>query len=426
MRGGGLWLAILAISLAASAGCEDLPACAGEVFVAIDPLIVAIDTDAAAPGVQTDVRVRTSLAPGGRVALEVLDAAGRSLGTLARAVDSDGGAMFPAVSVPSPQAVLRATASGPCGIGHAEVTADVLADAGCALRLTPSPEANAYYAPFDVLTARTDPDPTAAGYQATVEVITRAGWVAEVLELAAGEHTVGLALAGPDGTAALPVTLFDGMVGLRAVCRGGGAERASRTTTVVVDTTPPTCALVRPTPGAAIIPALDDNHDLSDGIQLVVAARADGPDVDHEPAIVTIGELGASPAALAAADTDAGGQTSAPASLAPATTPATFTVSARLRDHAGNECVALASYQVVYRGCDVAVTAPTAPVTADADGDPTNGAQADVVLAVDPACAGRLARARCGLGAPAALIGADGRAALRVDVPGVPVARFGG
>ena len=65
-------------------------------------------------------------------------------------------------------------------------------------------------------------------------------------------------------------------------------------------------------------------------------------------------------------------------------------------DHAGNPCAVDEDYRVVFDGCPIVVTAPTGTVTADADGDATNGAQIDVVLDVDPACAGRMVTSDCG------------------------------
>ena len=52
-------------------GCGDPPLCPSEVFVAIQESQIASDADAAAPGIQTDVHIRTSLREGELLTLEV-------------------------------------------------------------------------------------------------------------------------------------------------------------------------------------------------------------------------------------------------------------------------------------------------------------------------------------------------------------------
>ncbi|HVV81866.1 MAG TPA: fibronectin type III domain-containing protein, partial [Kofleriaceae bacterium] len=115
-------------------------------------------------------------------------------------------------------------------------------------------------------------------------------------------------------------------------------------------------------------------------------------------------------------DVTAGGDSSAAAVFDPATTPANFMVGFSLRDHAGNECASTQPYRVVYDGCPITVTAPLAPVTVDADGDGTNGAQVDIGLAVDAACVGQMVTSDCGSNSPGAPVGAGGVTTLRADV----------
>ncbi|HEY0479290.1 MAG TPA: hypothetical protein VGD37_17345 [Kofleriaceae bacterium] len=133
MRGRGSYRAILATS--ALMGCGDTPLCDREVFVAFVQTPIAIDVDGFTPGVQTNVRIKTSLHTGDLVTLEIVDPAGpsgpgdsageRLLDTVARAVDDDGAAAFYYVTVPPPRVTLRAAGRGICGEARDEITIDV-------------------------------------------------------------------------------------------------------------------------------------------------------------------------------------------------------------------------------------------------------------------------------------------------------------
>ena len=76
------------MSRAGGAGCDGVPLCRAPVFVMFAPTKITTDLDSFAPGVQTDVRVRTSLLVGDVVTLEVLDPDGTPLSTLSRGVDA--------------------------------------------------------------------------------------------------------------------------------------------------------------------------------------------------------------------------------------------------------------------------------------------------------------------------------------------------
>ena len=71
-------LAVLSCALAVA--CDD-PVCPSEVFVAIQTSQVVVDSDAVAPGIQTSVRVRTSLDEGEQVTLEIFSGFDAPLGT---------------------------------------------------------------------------------------------------------------------------------------------------------------------------------------------------------------------------------------------------------------------------------------------------------------------------------------------------------
>jgi hypothetical protein len=299
---------------------------------------ITADLDGFAPGVQTDVRLTTSLLVGDVVTLDVLSIDGMPLSTASRAVDPQGDVEFDAVTVPTPEVVLRARGQGVCGMGHDEVTLDVSAGTRCALALDPAPEARAYYAPLGVLDARSDPDPVTPGYQATLRVASQPGWRIEIL--GNGGATIATLTAGSDGTVGMPVALPDGPAGFAAVCRGGGAQLLAHAVTAMVDTTPPRCALTWPAPGSLITAASDEDGDPGNGVQLTVLGGA------GEPVDVGLSEVGVGPVAVPPAITRSDGTVHAPLTLIPAGSPASYDVAITMHDHAGNACTAAATYAV--------------------------------------------------------------------------------
>jgi hypothetical protein len=396
------------------AGCDD-PICGSELFVAIQTSHVASDSDAATPGVQADVRVRTSLAEGELVTLEVLSEAGGSLATTTTSVGPGGVAVFAGVTVSPPATRLRASVDVECGRASDELVADVTAGVGCELALEPVPEPNPFYAPRGVLAMATDPDPATPGFQATIVVTTRAGFTVELFETTAeGEHGAGLATADDGGVVRFARTLADGDVAFRALCQGAGTAASSLAIAAFVDTTPPSCALVAPAPGSTITPAFDDNDDLDDGLQLAIALHVAGADVLGEPTTLELVADGGAPVAIATTPVGADGGSTGQATLAPP--PAAFSLALSARDHAGNTCTAAHAFEVVLDGCDLAIVSPTGPVTSDADGNPGNGTQVDLELFVSPACAGQTVFGVCGLGSPSGIVSPTGEVSLRVDL----------
>jgi len=415
MRGGGVAIRTLAISISipiSIAGCGDPPACPGPARIAIAPVSV-VDGNAATAGVQTEIALTTSLAAGEQVALEIDDASGAMVAALTAPVDADGRVVFAGVSVPPPHATVRAIGHGLCGIARAERSFDVPGSA-CAVTLVPAPTSNAFYAPRGVLNEASDPDPATPGVQTTLQVATLPGWTAELFETTAGEHSLGIRSADARGAIAWPVTMLDGPVAYRAICRGAGSATESPSLALVADSTPPACSLAGPLAGTTITPAFDANDDLGDGIQLALGASATGGDVVAEPVSWTIAADGGAPAALGSGAIGADG-TSALSATLPAVH-ASYDVAATLDDHAGNACATHASYAVVLDGCELAVTAPLATVTQDADGNPANGAQVDVSLSVAPACVGRLVTSTCGLNGPSGFVSPQGTITLRAQL----------
>jgi hypothetical protein len=398
-------------------GCGDPPLCPSEVFVAIQESQVASDGDTAAPGIQTDVHIRTSLREGELLTLEVIDNSGAVTSVISAPVDASGNVTFPAVTVPEPVVTLRATGDSVCGRGEDQVTLDISAGADCALSLTPAPETNTYYAPLGVLSTHSDPDPDTAGYQTTVHVATRAGWTVELFaNTGSGEQLLATAPADNNGQVALTRTLGDGQVTLRATCHGAGGEASSLPELVYVDTTRPACTIETPTTGSTITPSFDANGDLADGVQLALAATIAGDDVVDEPVTIKVSDAGSAVTTVDGSPVDPSGGTTATITMAPAATPATFQLELTGHDHAGNTCTVDQSYDVEYDGCDLSLASPIGTVTHDADSNPGNGSQIDIGLHVSPACAGRTVSSTCGADSPIGVVAGDGTVTLRTTL----------
>lgn len=346
MRGGGITPGILAVWVLPLASC-DPPLCRDEVFVAFSTTVISGDVDDFAPGVQADIDVQSSLLPGDRIALEVLDESGASRETLSRTVGTDGGARFDFVTLPEPRAVLRASGHGVCGIAHDEEMVDVPPTSHCVLAVAPAPVSAAFYAPSRVLNLGSDLDPVAPGLQTEIQVATPPGWSVEVLRAtsaAIGEQSVGVFVAGADGVARTPTTLPDGWATLRAVCSGAGKTLGSAALTVFVDTTPPRCQLVSPAPGSTI--TWDDDHDPSDGVQFAITARSSDRDIAGEPVSVAIVDTRGATVSSSTTAMGSDGSVSNEMTVMPAVSLVRYTAALALHDHAGNACTAVASYRV--------------------------------------------------------------------------------
>jgi len=419
--GGSRWGGFLSVACvaAALAGCGDDPICQSEVMVIIQSPsgVIVTDSNVDMAGLQTDVRVRSTVAAGNAITLEVLDDGGDVLTTVTGQTDENGDVTLEDVALADGAARLRASVdAGECGSDEDEVDIEIGIGQGCALTLRTAPLDNDFYAPVGVLNRSNDPDPDAADFQADVDVAAQAGQEVElfVLDASGVEASAGSATADGAGDATFAIDLGQGRNTLRAVCRSGAASSASLATTVYVDTEAPDCAMTFPVPGTTITPALDDDPPTDDGVQLTFELTADGGDTAGEDATFVV-TVDGTDTTLPPVVLDASGVAAAAATVDPATTPATATVAVTARDHAGNPCELTQDYDVVYEGCDIAVMAPTAVVTDDADGNPGNGVQVDIDLQISTDCAGRPVTSDCGLNDPSGTVAGNGTVTLTAD-----------
>ncbi len=418
-----VWLCAVAalglVSSVATTGCGDGPICQAEVLVIIRSPngIVLTDSNVDMSGVQTDVRISSTVGEGKAIVLTVLGDGDEALGTVTGMTDADGDVVLEDVDLPAGAIALRAAVdAGECGSDEDEISLQVVAGDGCELALLPTPLDNDFYAPLGVLNRSNDGDPDAADFQAEVEVTAQVGFDVElfVLDASGAESSLGAETADGDGVASFAITLGQGRQSLRAVCAGAGGILAtpSISTSVFVDTASPDCAIAYPAAGSSITPGMDLDDDLANGVQLQLTATAEGGDTEGEATqfVVTVDDT---PTTLAGSDVDVLDQSSVDVDIDPSSTPSTVAIAFSTQDHAGNSCAIVDMYPVVYDGCDIAVVSPTAVVTADADGDTSNGIQLDIGLQVDTACAGRTVASDCGLDNPIGVVAADGTVTLR-------------
>lgn len=291
---------------------------------------------------------------------------------------------------------------------------DDVAPRACAVELVDAPRTSERHG-LGVLNAGDDDDPFSPGYQGRVRVAAAPGTVADLIAIVDGvATTLATGEVAGDGAARFALTLPEGVNTMLAMCRGAADDElaVSDEVAVVVDTVAPTCTTIAPAPGAAVTPLDDTAGELGDGIQLRVDGKVGGDDVEGQPVAYRVTIEGAA-VEVPGAPVVASGETFAIVTFDPAATPSIAELSWTVADWAGNPCTATASHPVVYDGCAIAVVAPTAAVTIDADGSPDNGVQLDVSLAVDPACAGQHVTSDCGLDDPSGVVAADGAVALR-------------
>jgi hypothetical protein len=410
-------LAVLAI-VAGVAACSDSIPCPGpSLLVITSPQgSVTIDSNLDLAGAQTDVKVRTTLPQGSPVDFEVWSG-DQMVRMVSTTVTDSGQALFSDLDLPTGTVSIRAAGYSICGVTRDEVIVDVVAGVGCTVAIDPVPVINAFYAPLPVLNSVADLDQATADFQSHVNVQTIRGWRAELFVSDDGvEQPAGSVIAGDNGLAQFNTTLLQGRVAVRGVCFGPRGEFVdAAAVTVVVDTTPPTCSVQSPAVGTTLNPGLDSNNDLTDGLQLQAVAQMNGTDVMNTALQFVVGPVGQTPGAISGSLVAADGTSSALLTVAPTMVPARYVIGITGADQAGNVCSTSAEYDVAYDGCAIALTAPTAPITTDADGVASNGAQLDALLQISPSCEGRTVTSSCA-NMPTAVVPSSGQVSLRVNM----------
>lgn len=277
----GLALAGLA---SVGAGCGDGPICASDLAVFIttpdDGALLFEDSDPA-PGVQSDVVVRTNLRETDRVELTVTDEFGR-LSQYSAQVDPLGTAVFPSVQLPSGYTALEATGiTSECGSSSADqILVLVGASGNCELAPFQVPLFNEHYAPLPVFNSLGDANPLTDDFQLDLDVYTLPGFGVQLftIDLATGiETSAGTRITDGAGVAGYTVTLGQGPRALRAECfsLNDSTSFTSTTFNVYVDTEVPDCTLLSPAPGTTLDPLMDADGDPSNGTQIELTARLD-------------------------------------------------------------------------------------------------------------------------------------------------------
>ncbi|HWO27136.1 MAG TPA: integrin alpha [Kofleriaceae bacterium] len=191
-------------------GCDDAVLCDANPLIVIQTPTSAImtDVDLAAPGVQTDVHVRSTLLPTDQIELKVLDGAGTEVATYELPVGDGAETVFASVTVPGPRARLRAVGRSGCGSAEDAVELDVAGGPSCSI---------AVVSPTTTVTA--DANPAAAGSQVDIQLAVDTACAGRMVTSTCG------------GGAPQGVVPADGRLTLRAdLCDGSPCEVRSTCT----------------------------------------------------------------------------------------------------------------------------------------------------------------------------------------------------
>ena len=390
--------------------CGDGIRCPDVVDLSIQPvpsqLDASRDIDDGRPGIQIDVTVATNIGPGQAIQLEIN--ANGNVSILNAQTDSNGDARFQSVDMPNGEITLQATSSTRCGSGESNaISVIVSGSAGCELAIAEGPIDIPFYSPIPVLNQNNDSDVATPDFQANVVVNTDVDANVRIFtsDITTGEETELVAGPATAGVASFPLTLAQGQHALRATCETGPVSGISSTTTVFVDTVPPTCELTKPEENVTVIPSFDEDGDADNGIQFTWTGSADSGfdnDILGEPATFSKDGLVFDGTSI---DEDGLSSSVEPGAF---TDPGDAVVSFTTQDHAQNACTDEFTVPVTLDGCSIEFVSPLAAVNMDTDGDPANGLQSNIVANVDLDCVGLVATADCGLGPVTATVGGDG------------------
>jgi hypothetical protein len=409
------WAALAGLLLAV--GCNDGIPCPGpaQLVFASPTSSVTTDLDSVTPGTQAAIRLRTTLPTETEIVVEVWQGDVRIAEH--SVLVADGGATIDSATLPDGPVILRARAESACGVARDEVSIDVIAGVVCGIDLQPAPTTKPFYAPVPVLNSTSDLDALTVGLQSRARVRSLSGWRTELFVRSHGVETpAGSVLASPTGIAEFALTYPEGRVDLRTTCFGPRGEVVnSPVSSLFVDSMVPSCELTAPGTGTILNPGYDNNGSINDGLQVDVVGRVVGSDIDPASPVFTFAQGSGAQLGVAGTAPALNGVTTATLNLMPTTTPTSFTLGVVATDHAGNLCRAQHEYPVVYNGCNIRIASPLNPVTIDADGNSSNGAQVDVLVQIAQSCAGRTVTSDCA-NAPSAVVPASGNLTLSLNV----------
>jgi hypothetical protein len=406
----GLGLSLLSIS-----ACDE-PECPSELavlFATPGPgvLVSFADDVAETPGIQIDVRALSNLRRGDAASLLVIGPSGPAVMEDTK-VGIGGEIVFESVTVPPGLLSFEIVAtSSQCGAVSDRLDSLVVPEAACEVTITNGTvELPAFGIP--VLNSSVDGDPIASGFQANIEVSSSPG-LEVVLTLVDEdddiEFNIGPVEVPAEGVVVFETDLAQGRQTIRARCSIDSVGSDSSPETYFVDTVIPICTLDSPL--GPITPLLDEDGDSNNGIQLTMQGSADGAGDDDVFGQAT---------SFFVDGVERAGSTVDTAGLAIGagefTSPGDAMIGFSVADRAGNLCTAENTVTVDIEGCAIMLEAPLDTVTIDANfGLP--GLQVDVLVSVDPSCAGQDVVASCGGGATETLP-SNGRATLQVTVDG--------
>lgn len=254
--------------------CGDGPICASDIFVFITTPDNGDAMFSEEPFLQTQVTVRTNLRATEQVELRVIDEFGQEFFFATQQVDATGTARVSAVLPPGRSSIQARGITEQCGTGddfiEVEVTGSMPSD--CFLNVLQPPASDPDF-PLPVYNGNYDQNTLAEGLQTSFEVYAQPGYQVDLMlvDLITGLQTsAGTRLVDGFGMASYTMTIPEGPYELLAYCTSpdGGFSSSSNPFQVHVDTVAPACSMDSPVYGEDITADMDQDGDLSNGLQL--------------------------------------------------------------------------------------------------------------------------------------------------------------
>src|SRR5688500_4663613 len=147
----GAFLPLIALAAIGTTGCGDGPICQSEVLVIIQSPSgpVLVDSNLTSDGIQTDVRIRSTVGEGVEVTLEVLDDDEEVIGEATGTTDADGDVTIEDVDLPDGAVQLRAFVdAGECGSDEDIVDVEIAVGGDCEVAFRQEPLEVPFYDPL--------------------------------------------------------------------------------------------------------------------------------------------------------------------------------------------------------------------------------------------------------------------------------------